>query len=387
MTNDTSTCVVNGFTAFLFSCTGPVAIILAVANATGLEQQHVSSWLFGGFAITGVFTLFFSFRYRQPIAFAWTIPGTVLLLSALDHLSFQEVVGAYLVTALLIMIVGITGIGKKVIELIPKPVVMAMVAGVFLDFGLQLVAAFGQAALMASVMVVSFIGVTLSRRVQRLFPPIMVALVTGAVVVILTNAVKDTGSPPGILTVPLVFTPQFSISAIIELVVPLAITVLMVQNAQGFAVLSNAGHQPPINAMTTACGIGSFLLGLVGSVSMCVTGPSNAILSSGGPRRQQYIGAVIYGLLAILFGLFSTLMTWLALKLPEAYIAVLGGLAVFRVLEGAFVAAFSNGYTLGALTTLLITVSDITLLNIGAPFWGLVMGALVSMLFEGHAQN
>jgi benzoate membrane transport protein len=80
-------------------------------------------------------------------------------------------------------------------------------------------------------------------------------------------------------------------------------------------------------------------------------------------------------------------MTWLALKLPEAYIAVLGGLAVFRVLEGAFVAAFSNGHTLGALTTLLITVSDITLLSIGAPFWGLVIGTMVSMLLEGHAQN
>lgn len=115
---------------------------------------------------------------------------------------------------------------------------------------------------------------------------------------------------------------------------------------------------------------------------MCVTGPANAILSSTGQKSGQYIGGITYGVLAIVFGIFGTFMTWLALKLPEPYIAVLGGLAVYRVLERAFVAAFSERHTLGALTTLLITVSDMRLFNIGAPFWGLVIGALVSVLLE-----
>ena len=38
------------------------------------------------------------------------------------------------------------------------------------------------------------------------------------------------------------------------LVVPLAITVLVVQNGQGAAVLTAAGHKPPVDAAAIACG-------------------------------------------------------------------------------------------------------------------------------------
>ena len=39
------------------------------------------------------------------------------------------------------------------------------------------------------------------------------------------------------------------LAAMVELVVPLAITVLVVQNGQGIAVLQAAGHKPPVNAI------------------------------------------------------------------------------------------------------------------------------------------
>lgn len=380
--NVSSTAVTNGITAFLFSCTGPLAIILAVAASTGLDSRQVASWLFGGFAIAAVFTLYFSLKYRQPLAFAWTIPGTVLLLTSLDHLTLPEAVGAYIVTGILLIVIGVAKIGERIMELIPAPVVMAMVAGIFLDFGLKLIDAFDGAAIMAGAMVLVFILANLVPAIGRRLPPIMAALLAGGIVVWLTGSFRDIGPLPGVLTHPVLVVPSWSWQAMVELVIPLTITVLMVQNAQGYAVLTQAGHRPPQNRLNTACGVGSILLGLVGAVSMCVTGPSNAILSATGRREQQYQGAVTYGILAILFGVFSTLMTWLALALPTAYIAVLGGLAVYRVLEGAFIAAFANGYTLGALTTLLITVSDVSLFNIGAPFWGLVGGTLISKLLE-----
>ena len=66
----------------------------------------------------------------------------------------------------------------------------------------------------------------------------------------------------------------------VELVVPLTITVLVVQNAQGFAVLRAAGHNPPVNAVTVACGVGSLIAALVGAVSTCLTGPTNAIITA-----------------------------------------------------------------------------------------------------------
>jgi predicted benzoate:H+ symporter BenE len=47
----------------------------------------------------------------------------------------------------------------------------------------------------------------------------------------------------------------FSWPAMVELVVPPAITVPVVQNGPGMAVLRAADHQPPINAITAACGV------------------------------------------------------------------------------------------------------------------------------------
>jgi benzoate membrane transport protein len=70
------------------------------------------------------------------------------------------------------------------------------------------------------------------------------------------------------------------------------------------------------------------------------------------------------------------------LATPAAFIAVLAGLAMLRVLQSAFVAAFSTRFTLGALVTFVVTVADVTLLNIGAAFWGLIAGILVSLLLE-----
>jgi benzoate membrane transport protein len=170
----------------------------------------------------------------------------------------------------------------------------------------------------------------------------------------------------------------------IELVVPLAITVLVVQNGQGFAVLQAAGHHPPVNTTTVMCGVGALFSAIVGAVSSCLTGPTNALITSSGERKRHYTGAIFTGLLAIAFGLMAPAFTGLMLAAPKAYIMVLGGLAMLRVLQASFVASFKDGFTLGALISFLVTVADLAVLNIGAAFWGLVAGFIMSWLLENE---
>jgi benzoate membrane transport protein len=86
--------------------------------------------------------------------------------------------------------------------------------------------------------------------------------------------------------------------------------------------------------------------------------------------------------LAIAFGLVSPAFTGLMLAAPKEYIMALGGLAMLRVLQAAFVAAFKDRFTLGALVCFLVTVADLPVLNIGAAFWGLIAGLAVSWLLE-----
>lgn len=370
----------NGLIGLIFAATGPVAVILAVGTQGGLSQAEISSWIFGVFLLNGILTVLMCWLYRQPLAFFWTIPGTVLVGPALGHLSFAEVIGAFFATGALILVLGLTGWVRRAMDLIPMPIVMAMVAGVFLRFGTGLVEALGD-VVVAVPMVVVFLVLSTWAWLGTRIPPILGALVVGAVAVAVSGRFNP-GPTTGWIAAPGLQTPQWSLQATIELVVPLAITVLVVQNGQGIAVLRSAGHAAPVNAVTLACGLWSMLAAAVGSVSTCLTGPTNALLVASGERSRHYTAGICCGLLAILFGLFAPLFTTLMLATPPAYIATLAGLAMLRVLQASFVTAFATRFTLGALVTFIVTVSDVTVLNIGAAFWGLVAGLLVSLLLE-----
>ena len=372
----------DAFVAFLFACTGPVAIILATGARGGLSESDMSSWMFGAFFLNGFFTIALSLIYRQPLVLLWTIPGAVLIGPALTHLSFPEVIGAFLATGLLMLILGFSGWVRRAMDAVPMPVVMAMVAGVFLRFGVDLVRAFRDHLWIALPMTVVFVAFTAWPRLARAVPPLVGALAAGAVAVWLLGAFKPAAGPLFGIAHPNLYMPQFSWAAMFELVVPLTITVLVVQNGQGVAILRGNGHNPPVNAIAAACGLGSIVTGLAGSVSTCLTGPVNAVISAGGDKGRQYAAAICVALLGMAFGLFAPFFTRLMLAMPAAFIATLAGLAMLRVLQNAFVASFRDHSTLGALVCFLVTVADVPVFGIGAAFWGLVFGLLTTHVLE-----
>ena len=369
--------------AFVFAASGPVAVILAVGTRGGLTQAELASWIFGAFFVNGWLSLLVCWRYRQPLVFFWTIPGAVLVGPALEHLAFAEVIGAYVATALLMLALGLSGAVKRAMQAVPMPIVMGMVAGVFLRFGTDLVRALHGDAWIALPMLAAFLVLSAWGRVGRRVPPVLGALVAGAVAVAIGGRFDPGTLGAQWLAAPVWQAPAWSWRAMVELVVPLAITVIVVQNGQGIAVLRAAGHAPPIDAVTVGCGLWSLPAAAVGAVSTCLTGPVNAIISASGERDRQYTAGLMVGALAIVFGLFAPLFTGAMLATPPAFVATLGGLAMLKVLQTAFTASFGTGrFTLGALVAFVVTVTDLAWLNIGAAFWGLIAGLAVSWLLE-----
>ena len=373
---------VNGLVGFIFAASGPVAIILAVGTRGGLSASDLASWIFGAFFVNGLISIAFCWRYRQPLVFFWTIPGAVLVGPALEHLSFPEVIGAFLATGLLMLVLGLSGWVRRAMEAVPMPIVMGMVAGVFLRFGLDLVYAVRDDFWIAAPMVAAFLALSAAPRLGRFMPPLIGAMIVGGLLVAALGRFDASGAESWGLVRPNLYVPAFSWQAMLELVVPLAITVLVVQNGQGIAVLRAVGHSPPINAVTAACGAGSIVTAFVGSVSTCLTGPVNAIISASGDPRRHYTAGILVGILALGFGLASPVFVGLMLATPKAFIAALAGLAMLRVLQTAFTISFRERFTLGALVTFLVTVADVAIFNIGAPFWGLVFGFAASWLLE-----
>ncbi len=382
---DMGTAATNAFIAFLFAASAPVAIILSAGARGGLGEGDIASWIFAAFAINGALTMWISWHYRQPLAFFWTIPGTVLVGHALQTLTLAEVVGAYVLTGLALVVLGLTGWVRWVMDRLPLPIVMGMVAGVFVQFGIDWIRAFEAEFLLVAAMTVTFFALSAMPGLARVLPPMIGVLVVG-VAVLLWGPGGQEGlrgfQPDAVLAAPSFYMPRFTLAAAVELVVPLAITVIAAQNAQGIVILRQAGHNPPVNAVTTACGGTSLVTALFGSVSTCLTGPSNAILVSSGQQSRHWMAAVILGALGIGFGIFAPLVTGLLLATPVAFVATLAALALLRTLQGAFQTAFDQRLPLGALVAFLITLAGLPLLNIGAPFWALVFGLIVSLLME-----
>ena len=71
--------LVDGFSAFLFAATGPGAMTLAIGTAAKLPFDQIAVWMFAGYSLSGVLTVFVCYLYRQPFAFGYSMPALVIV--------------------------------------------------------------------------------------------------------------------------------------------------------------------------------------------------------------------------------------------------------------------------------------------------------------------
>lgn len=375
--------LVLAFVSVCFSATGPVAIIISAARDGGLSVPQTSSWLFAALAINGLASIAISWRTKQPLLFLWTIPGAVLVAPVIAHYGLAAAVGAYLVCALALLALGVTNAVTILDRWVPMPVVMAMIAALFLRYVMAVVDASIAAPLVGLCMVGTyFLLIWRERSGRRSFPPIIGAMLVGALTLVLSGFHLPAGADTHWIATPLFVRPVFNAGAISQLVLPLLVTVLFVQNAQGIAVIRQAGYPVSSRVVTLSSGVLTAVTSVFGGCPSVLAGPSNAILVSGGAPKRHYVAAIIASLMFVGIGVFSAAYVSLLTSLPVAFVAVLAGLAMVGVLEKAFVSAFSSRLPLSALLVFVVTGSNMTVLGIGAPFWGVLAGCVVAHTIE-----
>jgi benzoate membrane transport protein len=373
----------NGFVAWLFGATGPLLIVLQAASNGHLSDSAITSWIFAVYGIGGLLSIGLSFYYRQPIGYAFSIPGAILVGASLSHYTFSQVVGAYLVTGIVIFLLGISGMIDKLMKVLPMPVMMGMVSGVLLPFGTDMFRSVLDNPLLNGIPFLVFLVLSFFGKLSKKFPPIVGAILTSIVLLKVLPGIQVHGVSFS-LAVPHVVFPSFNLSVMGELVIPLVLTVIAIQNAQGIAVLESANYLPPINSMTSWSGIGSILNGFMGGHSACIAGPMTALLASkeSGLKENRYAAAIVLGILSCLLAVFAPMAAAVPHLIPSSLIKMLGGLAMINVLIDSLKTSFSGGFKSGALFSFLITISGISLFHIGAPFWGLVGGTLASFFLD-----
>lgn len=372
-----------GLVAAIFGCSGPALIVIGGANKAGLSNGQTVAWLFAIYFLGGLISIFLALRYKQPVTGAYSIPGAALVAGSLATFSFDQAIGAFVMSGIIVFLLGVSGLIGKVMRWLPMPIVMAMIAGALIRFATGAVSAVGTAPVIAGAAIIAFF---VSMRFIKAVPPVLAALVVGLIAAFATGSVGG-GSAEIAFVMPEFTAPAFTLDAFLAISIPLALLVIGAENAQATGVLMAEGYRPPINMMTTISGLGGIAAGFLGGHNANIAGPMTAICSSeqaGENKEGRYAATVVNGVLFGAFGLIAGAAVPVVMSLPGALIGTVAGLAMIGVLLAAFQNAF--GRTLvnqtGAFVALAVAMSNISILGISAPFWALVAGVIVSFIVE-----
>lgn len=120
-----------GFLAVLIGYASSAAIIWQAAIVAGATTAQISGWMTALGLAMGVSTLALTLWYRVPVLTAWSTPGAALLVTGLQGLTLNETIGVFIVTNVLIVLCGITGLFARLMRIIPHSLAAAMLPGFY----------------------------------------------------------------------------------------------------------------------------------------------------------------------------------------------------------------------------------------------------------------
>lgn len=371
--------IVAGFVAVLIGFASSVAIVFQAAAAAGASNEIMASWLLAlgiGMAIT-CFGL--SWYYKAPVITAWSTPGAALLAGSLQGLTIAEATGVFIFTAALGLLIGLSGMFERLVKLIPLPLASAMLAGILLQFGFAIFSAMQQEGLLVGVMCLSYlVAKTLMPRYA-----ILLVLLSGILTIAFGQGI-DLSNVTLTLTQPVWVTPEFSVTAMLGVGLPLLLVTMASQNIPGVAVLRANHYQTPASPLISHTSLATLLLAPWGAFSINLAAITAAICS--GPEahpkpEKRYIAGMAAGVFYLLAGLAGATVVALFAALPQAMIAALAGLALISTIAANLHSATSDTkYRDAAVITLLVTASGISFFGIASAFWGLLAGILTTVI-------
>ena len=366
--------VVAGFIAVLVGFSSSVAIVFQAAQGLGATPAQITSWMWALGVGTGLTSIGLSLWYRQPVLTAWSTPGAALLV-ATHGVSLPVATGAFLISAALITIAGASGLFERLMSRVPVAIAAALLAGVLTRFGLDAaLSAHGDAFLVGLMAFVFVAG-------RRFWPRFAVpgVLVAGIVVAAAGGRISLAEVQWGWAR-PVFVMPQFTLSAAIGLGLPMFIVTMASQNLPGVAAQRAAGVTAPVSPVIATTGIATLLLAPFGSFGLNLAAITAAICM--GPEahpdpKRRYMAPVAAGVFYLLIGLGGGAVVGLMAAFPHALVVAVAGLALLGTIAGALASALAvEKHRDAAAITFLVTLSGVTLGGIGAPFWGVVAGAI-----------
>jgi len=373
--------LVAGFVSVLVGFTSSVAVIFTATQNLHATPDETASWLWAIGIGMGSLSIAFSLIWRQPILIAWSTPGVAVVgaAAAAGNLTLHQAIGAFMVSAVLVILAGFSGGFERVMKRLPLPLASALLAGVLARFALDGFMCVPRNPLLVVTMAAVYV---LGRRFQpRACVPLVLA--TG-IAIAAAQGLFHLESVPWKITFPVWMAPEFTFGTFLGVALPLFIVTMASQNLPGVSAIRVSGYEPPVSKVIGWTGITTLLLAPWGCFSVNLAAITAAFCT--GPEahpdpKRRYWAPVCAGVFYLLIGLFGATVAGLFAAFPRELVLAVAGLALLSTIgNGLAMALAEERFREASAMTFFVTLSGITLAGIGSAFWGIVAGAVVLAL-------
>ncbi|MCM3587522.1 benzoate/H(+) symporter BenE family transporter [Mesobacillus maritimus] len=374
-----------GLVAGIFIITGPSALILEASSSGNFTIDQTILWVLSVYVMGGLFGIILPLYYRIPIVGGHTLTGIAFLATMTTQFTFHELIGAYIFSGMIMLLVGLSGFFSKLINLVPKEIISAMLAGMITKYMVTFIQSVNQLFIVGISALVTFFLFSVWK---TKIPPLIAAIVTGSIVLILTYPLNTESSWSSGFLLPQLQAPDFNLVSFLSISIPLSLLILSNDAAVAIGALQQNQYKTPVNRIVSFGGGFSIFTSFLGGHSANIAGMATAICAdeAAGPKEKRYMGAVVSGLLLFGFGSFAWKLVPLIHTLPSEFISIIVGFSLLGVFGNSLQQGFANpSLKLSAAFAFMIAMSDITLLNISAPVWSLLVGAIIARYVENNS--
>jgi len=380
-----------GLLAAVVGFTGSFALVLQGMRAAGATEAEATSGLISLLIGMGLSGIILALRYRIPVGVAWSTPGAAVLIASGDTLNnVNEAIGAYIASALLLILAGWLRPLGRLIEAIPASLANAMLAGILLGICLSPIHALAQYTWLATPLLLTW---WLVGRINRFFA------VPAALLVLIPLVAWKLGVPedfaqqlraslvPQLIWIKPVFEPQ----AIVSIGIPLFVVTMASQNVPGVAVLRANGYTPKAGPLIYNSGFFGLLAAPFGAHGINLAAITAAMFASADAHEnpeRRYWAAVFAGITYVLLGLVAGAAVLFVTLIPTILVEAVAGLALLGSFAAAVVAALSDvKHRDAAAITFLFAGSGLAFVGVGGAFWGLIVGGVMYVVTNHRDKN
>jgi benzoate membrane transport protein len=175
--------------------------------------------------------------------------------------------------------------------------------------------------------------------------------------------------------------PEFTLTGLISIAIPLYLVTMASQNIPGIAIMKTYDFDVPFKPVMVTTGLASVASAPIGGFAFnlaAITAAINANEHAHPNHKKRYLASVYGGVIYLILALLAVPFIAVVLNVPHELILAMAGVALFATITSAMTAATEDAeLRLPAVITFLVGASGFAVWGIGAAFWALASGVLV----------